>query len=44
TDIQIRIFDNKITIFNPGKLYGGLTIEDLKKDDYQAQSRNKLLT
>lgn len=43
TDIQIKIFDDKITIFNPGILYGGLTIEDLKTDDYQAQSRNKLI-
>jgi len=41
TDIQIKIFDNKLTIFNPGKLYGNLTIEDLKTDNYQAQSRNK---
>ena len=43
TDIQIRIFDNKITIFNPGRLYGDLTIADLKTDNYQAQSRNKLI-
>lgn len=44
TDIQIRIFDKEITIFNPGKLYGGLTVEDLRTDNYQAQSRNKLIT
>ena len=44
TDIQIKIFDNKITVYNPGKLYGGLTVDDLKTDDYQAQSRNKLIT
>lgn len=44
TDIQIRIFDNEISIFNPGNLYGGLTVEDLKTDNYQAQSRNKLIT
>ncbi len=44
SDIQIRIFDKEITIFNPGKLYGGLTIDDLKTDNYQAQSRNKLIT
>lgn len=44
TDIQIRIFDKEITIFNPGKLFGGLSTEDLKTDDYQAQSRNKLVT
>ncbi len=40
TDIQIKIFDNKITIFNPGKLFGDITINDLKTDNYQAQSRN----
>ena len=34
TDIQIKIFDNAITFFNPGKLYGGLTIAQLKTDRY----------
>lgn len=43
TDIQIRIFDSELFIFNPGKLYGDLTIEDLKTDTYQSQSRNKLI-
>ena len=42
-DIQIKIFDNKITFFNPGKLYGDMTIEKLKTDSYQAQTRNKLI-
>ncbi len=42
-DIQIKIFDNQITFFNPGKLYGNLTIEQLKKDNYQAHTRNKLI-
>ncbi len=42
-DIQIKIFDNKITIFNPGTLYGDLTIEDLKGDSYQSSARNKLI-
>ncbi|OIP85069.1 MAG: hypothetical protein AUK44_00560 [Porphyromonadaceae bacterium CG2_30_38_12] len=42
-DIQIKIFDNKITIFNPGGLYGNITIEDLNRDDYQASARNKLI-
>jgi len=42
-DIQIKIFDNRITIFNPGELYGNITIEDLKRDDYQASARNKLI-
>jgi len=42
-DIQIKIFDNSITIFNPGKLYGDLTIEELHTDEYQSRARNKLI-
>ena len=42
-DIQIKIFDNRITFFNPGKLFGNLTIQDLKTNSYQAYSRNKLI-
>jgi len=42
-DTQIKIFDKKITIFNPGKLYGDMTIEKLKTNNYQAQTRNKLI-
>ena len=44
SDIKIKIFDNEITFFNAGKLFGGLTVSDLETDDYQAQSRNKLIT
>src|SRR5690554_824813 len=43
TDIQIKIFDKSISVFNPGMLYGGLQIEDLQKDNYQARTRNKLI-
>ena len=42
-NIQIKIFDKKITIFNPGELYGNITVEDLQRDDYQASARNKLV-
>jgi len=42
-DIQIKIFDREITIYNPGKLSGDLTFEDLQTDKYQAYARNKLL-
>ncbi len=42
-DIKIKIFDNRITIFNPGRLYGNLTIDDLKSDDYHPSARNKLI-
>ena len=41
--IQIKIFDNYITFYNPGTLYGDLTVADLKKDNYQAIARNKLI-
>jgi len=43
SDIQIKIFDDRITIFSLGTLYGGLTIEDLNTDSYQSRTRNKLV-
>ena len=42
-DVQIKIFDQRIEIFSPGKLYGNLTVEDLKTDAYQSHARNKLI-
>jgi ATP-dependent DNA helicase RecG len=42
-DTQIKIFDDKITFFNPGRLYGDITVEKLATDSYQAQTRNKLI-
>jgi len=42
-DVQIKIFDNYITFFNPGRLYGNLTTEDLKTNTYQAYAHNKLI-
>lgn len=42
-DVQIKIFDQKITFFSPGELYGKQTIEALRGDDYQAYTRNKLI-
>ena len=42
-DMQIKIFDNYITIYNPGGLYGNLTVDQLKNDNYQAIARNKLI-
>ncbi|MBI9065653.1 MAG: putative DNA binding domain-containing protein [Salinivirgaceae bacterium] len=43
-DIQIKIFDNSITVYNPGKLFGDLTIEELKTDYYQSNARNRLIS
>ena len=42
-DMQIKIFDNYISIYNPGGLYGTLTVDQLKGDAYQAIARNKLI-
>ena len=42
-DVQIKIFDNYITFYNPGKLANNLTIEDLKSDKYPAYARNKMI-
>ena len=42
-DVQLKIFDNAVTFFNPGRLFGDLTIEKLKSDDYQSRTRNKLV-
>lgn len=42
-DTQIKVFDNSISFFNSGDLYGDLTIDQLKRDDYQSRTRNKLI-
>ena len=42
-DIQIKIFDNYISFFNPGKLHYELSIDELKNDSYPAYARNKLI-
>ncbi|WP_164111678.1 MULTISPECIES: ATP-binding protein [Sphingobacterium] len=42
-DVQIKIFDNYISFFNPGKLMGDLTVDDLQYDNYRAYSINKLI-
>ena len=43
SDIVIKVFDDRMLFTNPGRIYGSLTIEDLKRDDYVSSIRNKLL-
>jgi ATP-dependent DNA helicase RecG len=43
SDIVIKIFDDRIRISNPGRLYGNLKIDDLKRDDYVSSLRNRVL-
>ena len=40
-DSIIKIFDDRIEFFNPGKLYDDLTIEKLLSGNYSSRSRNR---
>jgi ATP-dependent DNA helicase RecG len=40
--IQMRVFDNQLSIWNEGNLPNGLTIEDLKKD-HNSRPRNPII-
>lgn len=42
SDIQIKIFDDKISIFSPGTFYGDLSVADIQADNYRSSLRNKL--
>ena len=42
--VGIKIFDQSISFFNPGKLFGDLTVDQLRGDDYQSRTRNKLVS
>lgn len=43
SDVQIKIFDQQITIYNPGRLYGNIDIDDLRENKYSSELRNKLI-
>jgi len=39
----IKIFDDRIEFFNPGTLFGGITVDMLLSGNYSSKSRNKLI-
>jgi len=43
SDLQLKIFDDRLSIWNPGGLPQGLTIEDLFNPNHSSKPRNKLL-
>ena len=39
----MKIFDNRIEFYNPGKLPDSITVEDLLSNNYKSTPRNKLM-
>jgi ATP-dependent DNA helicase RecG len=43
SDIQIKVHDDRITIWNPGGLLPGMTVEELYDPNHTSKPRNKLI-
>ncbi len=43
SDSVVKIFDNKIEFYNPGKLPGNITVQDLLENNYKSTPRNKAI-
>ena len=42
-EIQIRVYDERVVITNPGTLPDGMTVEELKTEGHRSMPRNSLL-
>jgi ATP-dependent DNA helicase RecG len=42
-EIQIRVYDDRVVITNPGGLTGGMTVDELRQEGHRSLPRNTLL-
>lgn len=42
-DVQLKVHDNRLTIWNPGGLQPGMTMEELRDPNHNSRPRNKLI-
>ncbi|MDO8873365.1 MAG: helix-turn-helix domain-containing protein [Methanoregula sp.] len=43
SEIQIRVYDDRVVITNPGGLTGGMTVDELRQEGHRSLPRNTLL-